>query len=40
MAFPPLGTYLRAEGRPVAEAWATVANAIVDFEPVTMLVPP
>lgn len=40
MSYPPLGTYLRADGRPVGEAWAAVANAVVKFEPVTMLVPP
>lgn len=40
MAYPPFGTYLRADRRPVGEAWAGVANAVVGFEPVTMLVPP
>lgn len=41
MGWPPLGGYIRAadEGADVS-AWAAVAAAVVDFEPVSMLVAP
>lgn len=43
MAFPPLGESFgatHAEAAAARAAWATVAHAIVEFEPVTMLVDP
>jgi agmatine deiminase len=40
MAWPPLESYLRDDGHGAGIAWAGVANAVVAFEPVTMLVPP
>lgn len=40
MSWPPLDSYLRDDGHPAARTWATVANAVVDYEPVMMLVPP
>lgn len=43
MAFPPSGGYLGDTGPELdasRAAWAAVANAIVDFEPVTMVVNP
>jgi agmatine deiminase len=41
MSFPPDDDYDGSHHEtPMIEAWAATANAIVDFEPVSMLVPP
>jgi agmatine deiminase len=43
MAFPPAGYLLEtteSDSRPAREAWADVANAASEFEPVTMVVNP
>jgi len=37
MSFPPAGGYIQDSGADAVAAWADVANAVVDFEPVTML---
>ena len=41
MGWPPTGGYIReADGGSDVAAWAAVAAAVVNFEPVSMLVPP
>ncbi|MFZ0323707.1 MAG: agmatine deiminase family protein [Actinomycetes bacterium] len=37
LSFPPAGGYVQASGADAVQAWAAVANAIVDFEPVSVL---
>jgi agmatine deiminase len=39
VAWPPKGNYLREDGSPL-QAWAAVARAVAEFEPVTVVVPP
>lgn len=38
MSWPPLGGEVQNSGVAAASAWASVANAVVEFEPLTMLV--
>lgn len=37
LSFPPDGGYVQHSGMDAVQAWAATANAIVDFEPVTVL---
>jgi len=37
MSFPPAGGYVQDSGSDAVDAWAAVANAVAEFEPVTVL---
>ena len=37
LSFPPNDGYIQRSGADAVQAWAAVANAVVDFEPVTVL---
>ncbi len=40
MSWPPIGGPVQGSGDDVAPAWASVANAVAEFEPVTVLATP